>query len=123
MAEPADLSPLDLQPGDCYNAAPLPADGSDAPIYSVEAVPCADPHTAQVVTELGYVGQDYTDVVEMKAPQDCARETQALVRPEVLADEAYAFGQIHPTALSWSGTPSVVCIVVTETPVTGSSLI
>jgi hypothetical protein len=123
VAEPTALSPIDLQPGDCYNAEPLPADGSDAPINSVEAVPCTDPHTAQVITKLGYAGQDYTDVVETRAPVDCAAETQALLRPEVLADPAYAFGQIHPTSLSWPRTPTIACIVVTETPTTGSSLI
>jgi hypothetical protein len=123
VPEPTALSPLDLQPGDCYNAAPLPADGSAAPISSVEAVPCTDPHTAQVITQLGYAGQDYTDVVEARAPEDCARETQALLRPEVLANPAYSFGQIHPTALSWPRTSTIACIVVTGTPTTGSSLI
>ena len=122
VPEPTALSPLDLQPGDCYNAAPLPADGSAAPISSVEAVPCTDPHTAQVITKLGYAGQDYTDVVETRASEDCARETQALLRPEVLADPAYSFGQIHPTSLSWPRTTTIACIVVTGTPMTGSSL-
>jgi hypothetical protein len=123
VPEPTALSPIDLQPGDCYNAAPLPADGSDAPIISVEAVPCTDPHTAQVITKLGYAGQDYTDVVDTRAPEDCARETQALLRPEVLVDPAYAFGQIHPTLLSWPRNATIACIVVTGTPTTGSSLI
>jgi hypothetical protein len=123
VPEPTALSPLDLQPGDCYNAAPLPADGSDAPISSVEAVPCTDPHTAQVVTKLGYSGQDYTDVVDTRAPEDCARETQALLRPEVLVDPAYSFGKIHPTLLSWPRNTTVACIVVTGTPTTGSTLI
>jgi hypothetical protein len=122
VAEPTALSPIDLQPGDCYNAAPLPADGSDAPISSVEAVPCTDPHTAQVITKLGYAGQDYTDVVETRAPADCARETQALLRPELLVDPAYTFGQIHPTELSWPRTPTIACIVVTEAPASGSAL-
>jgi hypothetical protein len=123
VPEPTALSPLDLQPGDCYNAEPLPADGSEARISSVEAVPCTDPHTAQVITKLGYAGQDYTDVVETRASEDCARETQALLRPEVLVDPAYAFGQIHPTRLSWPRTTTIACIVVTGTPATGSSLI
>ena len=51
------------------------------------------------------------------------RETQALLRPEMLADPAYAFGQIYPTLLSWPRTTTVACIVVTGTPTTGSSLI
>ena len=123
VPQPTALSPLELQPGDCYNAAPLPADGSDAPISSVDAVPCTDPHTAQVITKLGYAGQDYTAVIDTKAPEDCARETQALLRPEVLADPAYSFGQIYPTQLSWPRTTTVACIVVTGTPMTGSSLI
>ena len=123
VAEPANLSPLDLQPGDCYNSAPLPADGSDTRIHSVEAVPCTDPHTAQVITRLGYGGQDYDDVVETRAPQDCAREARAWVRPELLADEAYGVGQIHPDALSWQRIQSVACIVVTEAPITTSSLL
>jgi hypothetical protein len=123
VAEPADLSPLDLQAGDCYKSAPLPADGSDTSITSVEAVPCTDPHSAQVITRIGYGGQDYADVVETRAPEDCAREAQARVRPELLTDEAYGFGQIHPEAGSWWQSQSVVCIVATETPRIGSSLI
>ena len=123
VPQPTALSPLDLQPGDCYNAEPLPADGSDTPINSVEAVPCTDPHTAQVITKLGYAGQDYTDVVETRAPEDCMRETQALLRPEVFVDQDYTFGQIYPTSLAWPRTTTVACIVVTDTPTTGSSLI
>jgi hypothetical protein len=119
---PASLSPIDLQPGDCYNSASLPADGSDTRIYSVEAVPCTDPHTAQVVTRLGYAGQAY-DVVETRASQDCAREAQAKVRPGLLADQAYRLGHIHPTAGSWQQSPSVACVIATETPVTGSWLL
>ena len=122
VAEPASLSPIDLQPGDCYNSASLPVDGSETRIYSVEAVPCTDPHTAQVITRLGYVGQDY-EVVETRAPQDCAREAQAKVRPELLTDQAYGLGHIYPTAGSWQQSPSVACVVATDTPRTGSSLI
>jgi hypothetical protein len=123
VPEPTALSPLELQPGDCYNAAQLPADGSDAPISSVEAVPCTDPHTAQVITKLGYAGQDYKEVVDKRAPEDCMREAQALLRPEMLVDPAYTFGQIYPTSQSWPRATTVACIVVTGTPTTGSSLI
>jgi hypothetical protein len=123
VAEPTTFSALDLQAGDCYNGAPLPADGSDTPIISVEAVPCADPHTAQVVAKLAYPGQAYADVVDTRAPEDCSRETQARLRPELLADPAYTYGQIHPTAGSWLSVQSVACIVVTAAPVTGSSLL
>jgi hypothetical protein len=123
VAEPTTFSALDLQAGDCYNAAPLAADGSDTRITSVEAVPCADPHNAQVVAKLAYAGQDYTDVVDRRAPEDCTRETEVRLRPELLTDPAYSFGQIHPTAASWLLGPSVACIVVTAAPVTGSALL
>ncbi len=122
VPEPTALSPLDLQAGDCYNAAPLPADGSDARINSVEAVPCTDPHTAQVVAKLDYAGQDYTEVVETRAAADCAAEIPAGVRPEVLADPAYSFGQIHPDPLAWTRVTSVACIVVSGAPTAGSAL-
>src|SRR3954449_8793986 len=123
VPEPTALSPLDLQPGDCYNAAPLPADGSDARINSVEAVPCTAPHTAQVITQLGYAGQDYTEVVETRAAEDCAAQIPTLLRPEVLADPAYSFGQIHPDPLSWTRFQTVACIVLTGTPTTRSTLL
>ena len=52
--EAGTLSALDLQPGDCYNAGQLPpAPGTSTPISTVEAVPCASPHTDQVIAKVG----------------------------------------------------------------------
>jgi len=115
-------SALDLQPGDCYNAAPLPPDGSSVPIGSVEVLPCSEGHTAQVVAQLGYAGQDYTEVVETTADQDCQREFQARLRADVFNDQRYQPGQIYPDARTWQRNQSVACVVVTEAPTTGSVL-
>jgi len=123
VVEPATTSVLDLQPGDCYNAAPLPPDGSSVPIGSVEVVPCSEEHTAQVVAQLGYVGQDYTEVVQTTAGQDCQRELQSRLRADVFSDQRYVPGHIYPDARSWQWDQSVACVIVTETPTTGSALI
>jgi hypothetical protein len=123
VVEPTTVSALDLQPGDCYNAAPLPADGSSVPIGSVEVVPCSEEHTAQVVADLGYVGQDYTEVVETRAGQDCLREFQMRLRADVFSDQRYVQGHIYPDARSWQWNPSVACVIATEAPTTGSALI
>jgi hypothetical protein len=123
VVEPTTVSALDLQPGDCYNAAPLPADGSSVPIGSVEVVPCSEEHTAQVVADLGYVGQDYTEVVETRAGQDCLREFQMRLRADVFSEQRYVQGHIYPDARSWQWNPSVACVIATEAPTTGSALI
>jgi hypothetical protein len=122
VVEPATTSALDLQPGDCYNAAPLPPDGSTVLIGSVELVPCSEEHTAQVVAHLGYAGQDYTAVVETTADQDCQREFQARLRPDVFSDQRYQPGHIYPDARSWQWNQSVACVIVTEASTTGSAL-
>ena len=123
VSGPTMVSALDLQPGDCYNAAPLPDDGSSAPIGAIEAVPCSELHTGQVITRLGYLGEDYTDVIESRAAADCARDAQSRVRPEVLADTRFGLAHVYPAASAWQQTPSVVCVLVTEAPTTGSVLI
>ena len=123
VVEPATTSALDLQPGDCYNAAPLPPEGSSVPIGSVEVVPCSAEHTAQVVANFGYAGQDYTEVVETTAGQDCQREFQARLRADVFSDQRYQPGHIYPDARSWQWNPSVACVIVTEAPTTGSALV
>ena len=84
---------------------------------------CSEGHTAQVVAHLGYAGQDYTTVVETTADQDCQREFQARLRPDVINDQRYQPGHIYPDARSWQSNQFVACVIVTEVPTTGSALI
>lgn len=119
---PVTLPALNLQEGDCYSAPPLPADGSTIPIDSVAAVPCSQPHTAEVVAKLGYAGEDHTRVVETTAVQDCVREFGTRLGDRVRGDERYSPGLVFPDAASWMWTQSVACVVTTDAPVTGSAM-
>ena len=122
VTESASLSPLDLQPGDCYTDAPLPREDSAVTIHSVEAVPCPEPHTAQVVALLGYAGRSHAEAVDTLSVQDCEREFRARLTADVLGDERYVLGRIYPDANAWERTQGVVCVVATEAPTTGSVL-
>lgn len=123
LVKPATLSALDLAEGDCYNAGQLPpTDGSSVPISTVEAVPCAQPHTAQVVARLGYPVENYTEVIDTKSVTSCTVFFESDLLPAVLDDERYTRGRIYPDAASWTRNPTVVCIVATEEPTTGTAL-
>lgn len=117
---PVTLSAFDLQAGDCYTAAPLPADGTTRVIRSVQSVPCTQPHTAQVVAVPGYAGRSYDEVINTVSVADCAGEFRAKLPSTVLSDKRYQLGRIYPDALAWSRSPSVACVVATDAPITGS---
>ena len=79
--EAGTLSALDLQPGDCYNTGQLPpAPGTSTPISTVEAVPCASPHTDQVIAKVVYSPTDtLADVRANRAAADCEGELRQKV--------------------------------------------
>jgi hypothetical protein len=116
------LSAFDLKAGDCYNAAPLPTDGTTQVIESVKRVPCTEPHTAQVVAVPDYAGRSHGEVVSTLSVNDCTREFRAKLRSAVLSNKRYQLGRIYPDALAWNRSTSVACVVATDAPITGSAL-
>lgn len=121
-AAPVTLSAFDLQPGDCYNAAPLPTDGTTRVIGSVESVPCDQPHTAQVVAVPDYPGRSHEEAIATLSVDGCTQEFQDRLRSAVLKDKRYQLGRIYPDAIAWNRTTSVACVIATDTPTTGSVL-
>lgn len=121
--EPDPLDPYDLAAGDCYNAAPLPPDGSTVRISSVEPVPCTQPHTAQVVARFTYTDVTWSDATNARSEADCQRSFRAAVSTKVLRDQKYRPGRIHSTA-GRPGPQSLfsACVIATDAPSTGSVL-
>ncbi len=123
--EPGPLSALDLQPGDCYNTGQLPpAPGTSTPISTVEAVPCASPHTDQVIAKVGYAPTDtLADVRANRAGTDCEGELRQKVALATLTDPAYSSGTLVPaTDMTWTTGRTIACVVMSDGPRTGSVL-
>jgi hypothetical protein len=119
------VSAFDLQPGDCYNTESLPPpDGSAEPIRTVDAVPCTEPHTDQVVAKIGYqASDDWVDVRDNRIDVDCAAEFDRRVEKKILDDETYLATYLFPVDHdTWKWRPAAVCVVSTEQPTTGSVL-
>lgn len=125
VQEAGSLSAFDLQPGDCYNTRedpPLP--NTSQPISVVEAVPCASPHTDQVIAKVTYADTDsYTDVLDTRADSDCNAQFEALVDPAVFEDPSLSPGQLVPSnAETWSRNRAVACVIFSDQPIERSLL-
>lgn len=125
VVEPGTLSALDLRVGDCYNTSVAPpAPGTSQPITTVAVVPCAEPHTDQVVAKIAYGAGDTRDaVVRDRASADCQARVGQDVDPQALAAGTFQVGWIAAgDDASWLMNRSLACIVVSATPTTGSVL-
>ena len=123
--EAGPLSALDLQPGDCYNTGQLPpAPGTSTPISTVEAVPCASPHTDQVIAKVGYSPTDtLVDVRANRAAADCEGELRQKVADATLTDPSYSRGTLVPADdNTWTAGRTIACVVMSDAPRTGSAL-
>ncbi len=124
--EAGTLSALDLQAGDCYNTGQLPpAPGTKpTPISTVEAVPCASPHTDQVMAKVVYSPTDTLADVRANraghglrgrtAPEGRLRHahgSRLLGRNTVPADDT-----------TWTAGHTIACVVMSDGPRTGSAL-
>jgi hypothetical protein len=123
--EAGTLSALDLQPGDCYNAGQLPpAPGTSTPISTVEAVPCASPHTDQVIAKVVYSPTDtLVDVRANRAAADCEGELHQKVADATLTDPSYSRGTLVPADdTTWTAGHTIACVVMSDAPRIGSAL-
>jgi hypothetical protein len=123
--EAGTLSALDLQAGDCYNTGRLPpAPGTSTPISTVEAVPCASPHTDQVIAKVVYAPTDtLADVRANRAGADCEGELRQKVADATLTDPAYSSGTLVPADdTTWTAGHTIACVVMSDGPRTGSAL-
>jgi len=125
LREAGTLSALDLQAGDCYNTGRLPpAPGTSTPVSTVEAVPCAAPHTDQVIAKVVYSPTDtLADVRANRAGADCESELRQKVGYATLTDPAYSTGTLVPADdTTWTAGRTIACVVMSDGPRTGSAL-
>jgi hypothetical protein len=121
IVEKGQLSAVDLQEGDCYNTqkAPPPP-GESQPISTVEAVPCATPHTNQVIAKILYGPTvSYADIGDGGARAgDCLSKFKAKLSRAVLTNpDTYQLGSILPAdTQSWERNRAVACTVATTNP-------
>jgi hypothetical protein len=119
---PDPFGPLDLRPGNCYNSVPLPPDGSTVRIASVEAVPCSEPRTAQVVATFAYPKNTSNEATESRLDNNCGQSfTNRLTRRSATTTTT---GRVTstPTAPSSCSRASAPPASLTDAPTTGSAL-
>jgi hypothetical protein len=111
-----DISIDALQPGDC---GPSVSHGVTA---SLKVVPCRQPHTFEVVARFELPDGDYPgdDTVVRLSERGCAQRLAQL--PALRDRKDLALSYLHPMQRTWHAQRSVVCMVNTTQPATGSAL-
>lgn len=107
----------DLRAGDCANDL-----GEDEDVYTVDVVPCAEPHTGEVIALVTITDSSFPgdDVLSDYAEEDCVDELEA-ASPRAFDDESYSIYWIQPSEETWAdGDRTLICMVTTEDTRTGS---
>jgi hypothetical protein len=110
------LSVFSLSVGDCFDN---PASQQD--ISSVTAVPCSQPHDAQVFAKFGLSGSNafYPANLTQVASNGCNAQENHL--NEALVTDSMAIRFIYPVQHAWElGQRTVSCLIVTPTHVSTS---
>ncbi len=108
---------LDLRVGDCFNDDAAPG----TMVLSVEAVPCSDPHKAEVFAVVPIPGDVFPgdDAMRKKASDTCGAQ-EGRVNGSLVPSTA-ALHWVQPSQQMWGAHHrNVVCIVYTTTKQTGS---
>lgn len=121
IAKKGDLDAFSIKTGDCFTDPGVGADFS-----SVTAIPCGQPHTAQVYGSFAF--PDATSVV----PDDTTLRTAVGTQCEQLQTQLDAnfvnansldSSFIRPNDTAWShGNYTILCLVTSSTPFTGDAL-
>ncbi|MET0233397.1 MAG: septum formation family protein [Kibdelosporangium sp.] len=93
------LTVFDLKGGDCFNNVPA----EDKEIESVNAVPCGQPHDAEVLAEVTVTATgDYPGVDKVAAEVEklCVDKVGARIDRSPIADRVDMY-YLYPTAESW----------------------
>jgi hypothetical protein len=90
---------FDLKAGDCFNNVP----GNDQQVESVDAVPCSQPHEAQVLVNVTVTGTSYPGKDEMgkQVEKLCVDKVGAQLEKSPIAAQIDLY-YLHPTAESWA---------------------
>jgi hypothetical protein len=117
-----DLVIFDLREGDCFNGGPSGSSGEV--VESVEAVPCDDPHDAEVflIEELDFAEFPGDAAVESAADDICFPEFESYIGV-AYGESEIEVSLLWPTEESWNiaDDREVVCAVLDPAgPTTGS---
>jgi len=112
------VSVTDLRAGDCFNG--LTDTGT---VLSVDAIPCADPHDAEVFAVFSLSGSTFPGDEEVfdQAEKGC-NDRLADYSQKAVEDDKIGLFVFHPTQQSWTrGDKEVTCIIGSTTEkITGS---
>ena len=103
-----DISVEDLRLGDCLNNL------EEGTQLSVPAVPCAEPHEAQVyaVTDLEPGPYPGDEMITAETERRCL-DLMKTDFPDAFADESVQVFFFHPTSASWAqGDQEIVCVAL-----------
>lgn len=109
-----NVDAFEIRVGDCFNDASFPADGVDAEISSIPAVPCEESHDNEVYAVFDVAIAEFPagDGMFEIAFDGCLQRFESFVgrEYETSALDIYA---LYPTSESWTrvGDREVVCAV------------
>ncbi|MFD1506376.1 septum formation family protein [Georgenia yuyongxinii] len=109
-----------LKEGDCLKAAAL---DSDTAVSDVTVIDCADPHDAEVFTELTLDDRDFPGekALQTRALELCRPEFEQFVGRPYDESELY-YSALTPTQESWERAEdrTALCILLSDDPVIGT---
>jgi hypothetical protein len=119
ITESGDVSATALQVGDCLNDIE-----ESQMITSFPAVPCDQPHEAEVIGTFDLPDGDYPteDELVAQADQGCVDE-MARYAPEAMSNPALGFLYIYPLKQAWPADREVVCLVTSSDGTMTGSLV
>ena len=108
----SELGVLRFQVGDCF-VQPDVLEG----IESVDAVPCDQPHTGEVLDVYDYVGSDTFPglaAFQEAAAEECVARFDRITGLDFFTDPDWDLTALYPSAESWAGADDreIVCIAV-----------
>jgi hypothetical protein len=116
ITDAGPISVFDLRPGDCLD----PGDKAVGEIDTIQAVPCAEPHTQEVFAVPDYPadkGEAYPGEAEIQkfADASCLEAFGEYTGTDYL-DSNLFFSYLHPSVDSWNSKDDrkVVCVIVAK---------
>lgn len=107
IVDPGTVSAKTIKVGDCLN------DLKEGDVKNVAAVPCAQPHSAEVYAEFTLTGTTYPgeDAVVKKAEDGCSTRFETAIATKYLEDDTIGIFYLYPSTDTWkTGDRKVSCI-------------
>jgi Septum formation len=108
ITDAGDVSAFSLEVGDCVSDLEL-----SAAITSLPAVPCDEPHQAEVVGVFDLPEGEYPSEAELTSQADagCANRLM-LYAPTAVSDSSLQISYLYPLEQQWPTDREVVCFAV-----------